>query len=253
VVRSEWLEPIDLRAVACALDSDAAITHVVSVQHETTTGRLNDIAALGELCRSRNVPLLLDAVSSFGGEWIDFRGWHIEGCAATANKCLHGAPGVSFVLVRTRAMVQRQTGAPCLYLDLFRNYKEQSRGYPLFTPPVQVMYALQEALMEMEDQGGWRERRRSYVRRSQLVRRGLRERGYQLLLPDERCYSSVLTSFAMPDAVSYRALHADLKEAGYIVYAGQGPLNGNIFRIAVMGELHEEDIGRFVAMCPRAD
>src|SRR5256885_1407330 len=80
------------------------VPHVAAVHHETTTGRLKDLAGLGELCRQRGVGLLLDAVSSFGGERLGFANWNLEGCAATANKCLHGVPGACFVLARRSAL-----------------------------------------------------------------------------------------------------------------------------------------------------
>src|SRR5262249_20220730 len=127
-VRSDWTAPLDLAAVERKLESDSRLTHVLAVHHETTTGRLNDVAALGALCRQRGVALLLDAVSSFGGEPIDFREWNLEACASTANKCLHGVPGICFVLVRRGALEGRPSGACSVYLDLHRNYQEQRKG-----------------------------------------------------------------------------------------------------------------------------
>src|SRR5258705_283746 len=79
------------------LDPDRAFTHVAVIHHETTTGRLNDLRALGAVCRSRGLHLLVDGVSSFGAEAIDFGDDAIAAVAATANKCLHGVPGAAFV------------------------------------------------------------------------------------------------------------------------------------------------------------
>jgi len=253
VVRSEWVEPIDLAAVDRALRSDGPFTHVAAVHHETTTGRLNDIAALGEICRAHRVPLLLDAVSSFGGEQLDLEAWNVEGIAATANKCLHGVPGVSFVLVRRDALASRETGAPTLYLDLFGNYEQQRQGIPAFTPAVQTTYALQAALIELEEEGGWQQRRETYSCRSQLFRAGLRDRGYRRLLPDEAGNSSVLTSYLLPDGVVYADFQSYWRAAGYVIYAGQGWLSDRVFRIAVMGQLDEDAIGRFLQLCPPAN
>src|SRR5262249_39470271 len=121
IVRSAWTEPMNIEEVERRLAGDARFTHVLAVHHETTTGRLNDLAALGAICRRRGVALLVDGVSSFAGEPIDFEAWNIEAVAATANKCLHGVPGIAFVLARKRAFEERVSGARCLYLDLFRN------------------------------------------------------------------------------------------------------------------------------------
>jgi 2-aminoethylphosphonate-pyruvate transaminase len=244
-VCSAWTEPPDLAEVERKLASNPGIHHVVAVHHETTTGRLNDLAALGALCRRRRVPLLLDAVSSFGGEWIDLKGWNVEGCASTANKCLHGVPGIAFVLVRQAVFEDRPSGACSLYLDLWRNYEEQRNGYPLFTPAVQVLYALREALAELEEQGGWEQRQLHYRELSQALRTGLRQRGIPLLL-DESCYSAALSSFVLPEGVSFQHLYERLRRSDFVIYPGQHWLKETIFRTAVLGDLSREDIEDFL-------
>jgi 2-aminoethylphosphonate-pyruvate transaminase len=248
VVRSAWTEPIDLAEVGRKLESDTRLTHVIAVHHETTTGRLNDVAGLGAVCRQRGVALLLDTVSSFAGEQIDFRSWNLEACAATANKCLHGVPGICFVLVRKSALSDRTSGACSVYLDLFRNHEAQSKGYPLFTPSVQVLYALREALRELNDQGGAEQRQRHYQALSSLVRDGLRERGVELLLHDRENYSSTLSSFLLPEGVRFATLYDRLKEGDFVIYPGQAALQEAIFRVAVMGALSKEDMNEFLSV-----
>src|SRR3954470_16537412 len=115
---------MDLDEVDRRLAGDGAFTHVLAVHHETTTGRLNDLGALGAVCRRRGVALLVDGVSSFAGERIDFAGGTVGPCAATPKKALHGVPGIAFVLARKVALEGRVSGSRCLYLDLFRNYEE---------------------------------------------------------------------------------------------------------------------------------
>lgn len=246
LIPSEWVEPIDVAAAERKLGDGGQFTHVVTVHHETTTGRLNDLAALGELCRSRGVPMLIDAVSSFGGEAIDFAAWNVEGCAATANKCLHGVPGVSFVLVRREVFAERESGSQSVYLDLFRNCEEQAGGYPTFTPAVQVVAALGEALAELEEAGGWQRRHDHYAALSRKLRDELRGEGLGLLLGDERHYSVVLSSFLLPNGLAFADLYQELKDAGFVIYAGQKSLNRSIFRVAVMGDLTLDHIGSFI-------
>lgn len=246
MIRSAWTEPIDLDAAAAALDRDPTITHVAAVHHETTTGRLNDVAALGRLCRERGVGLLLDAVSSFGGERVDPEAWNLEACAATANKCLHGVPGLAFVLVRRDVLESGTSAAPGLYLDLFRHYAAQSAGHPVFTPAVHAAYALAEALAELDESGGWHARRAHYRRLSGRLRAGLVSQGFRLLLGDAAVYSASLTSFDLPEGVDFDALHARMKRSGFVIYPGQQALCGSIFRVAVMGALTAEDIEEFL-------
>ncbi len=242
MVRASWTEAIDVESIARELESDEDITHVIAVHHETTTGRLNDLTRVGELCRAHAVPLLLDAVSSFGAESIEFDRWNVQACAATANKCLHGVPGVSFVLARQSAFADRESGSPTLYLDLFRHRQAQDAGHPLFTPAVHVTYALHEALAELDDRGGWEARRCHYRSLSQRVRAGLEHLGLDLLLGDESQYASMLSSFVLPPGLAYERLADDLLRRGFVVYPGQASLKDAIVRIAVMGDLLCSDI-----------
>lgn len=243
VVNADWKAGIDLSGTARHLAEDPSITHVLSVHHETTTGRLNDIAALGALCKRYDKPLLLDAVSSFGGEPIDFAQWGLEAVAATANKCIHATPGISFVLVKQSVLGTRASGATSVYLDLWRHWKEQPGGWSPFTQSVQSVYALQAALDELAAQGGWKARAATYASRAKQVRDVVRAAGVDYFLEDgELASSAILTSFAVPVWTTYEQLHDRLKEAGFIIYAGQGPYLGKMFRIAVMGDLTEADM-----------
>jgi 2-aminoethylphosphonate-pyruvate transaminase len=244
VVRAEWLQPIDVDAVRVRL-SERRVTAVLAVHHETTTGRLNQLDGLGAVCREAGVPLLLDAVSSFGGEAIDWCRWKLGAIAATANKCLHGIPGIAFVLADRRLLAERCGSSPSLYLDLQRSHAEQQTGFSPFTQAVHACFALDEALAELADDGGWRARRDLYRRRTARVRLGLAAAGIEPLLPAAES-SSMLTAYRLPRGVSYRALHDHLKQAGFVIYAGQGALAGGIFRIATMGAIADADLDRLL-------
>lgn len=246
VVASPWTSPMDLAAVEKALAA-GDYGHVFAVHHETTTGRLNDIDGLGALCKKFGVKLLLDAVSSFAGERIRFDAWNLEACAATANKCLHGVPGIAFVLVDEAVFSTRETGATSVYLDLFRYRKEQKNGFSPFTQSVHVLYALEEALDELASMGGWEKRHQKYAALTGQVREGLFALGISSFLEDVSAYGSTLSSYRLPKGLTYEHLHDHLKNAGFIVYAGQGPFSGEMFRIAVMGDVDASDMTRLLA------
>jgi 2-aminoethylphosphonate-pyruvate transaminase len=244
VIASPWTSPIDVAAADRALAS-GAFGHVITVHHETTTGRLNDLGALGAAAARHGVPMLVDAVSSFGGEVIDLAAWNIEAVAATANKCLHGAPGVSFVLAHERAL-GRPSGATSLYLDLRRHADAQRAGSSPFTLPTHVVFALDEALAELSDEGGVTARNAVYKARSGRIRGALAELGVALLLDSPGAYGAILTSYRVPKTTTYPELHARLKRAGFVIYAGQGDFDGSIFRVAVMGDLDDPTIERLI-------
>lgn len=237
-----WQAPLDLDRIKAKLVDNPQITHVAMVHHETTTGRLNRLAEVSALCKARGVGLLVDAVSSFGAEQIDFGG--IAACAATANKCLHGAPGVSFVMVRRDVL--RSAARRSLYLDLANYCAEQDNSSTPFTPSIPVFYALHEALIEFEEQGGWRSRHRRYRELIALARDGLITLGVEPLLPFEDT-SVVLNAFRLPPGMSYLALHDGLKGRGFVIYAGQGAFARTLFRISTMGTIDRGDVERLVA------
>ncbi len=245
-LKADWLEPIDLSAAENILRQDALISHVLAVHHETTTGRLNDIEAVADLCRRHGKQLLLDAVSSFGGEAIDFSHPNLLAAASTGNKCLHGIVGVCFVLVRKAVFASSTSSASTLYLDLFRYEKDQRQGYSPFTQAVHGYFALQEALEELEEDGGWRARHERYRHLSSAIRAELAKRDIHIILPEVDC-SSMLSSFRLPEGWDYTRLHAALREAGFVIYAGQGGLFHSVFRVCNMGDIRDEDLQRLLA------
>ena len=108
--------------------------------------------------------------------------------------------------------------------------------------------SLQEALREFESEGGWQARHATYGRRAGVVRAALAALGVEYFLDDgATASSSILTAFKMPPGKSYERLHDDMKARGFVIYAGQGPYLGKMFRIAVMGDLREGDLAELVA------
>ena len=237
-----WGEVIDVSRVRDAISN--AVSHVAVVHHETTTGRLNSLEPLAALCAKRGLALLVDAVSSFGAEQLDLQQSAVAGCAATANKCLHGVPGTSFVLARPTAIDAGH--ARSLYLDLKRYASIQAQGGTPFTQSVQTFYALREALAEFAEQGGWQTRHAHYQALAKTVREGLTELGIKPVLSAEES-SVVLASYELPANRTYAELHDGLKQQGFVIYAGQGELAKRIFRISTMGAISEADMQRFLA------
>lgn len=245
VLRRPWGEPFELDAVEQELAAGAGIRHVAAVHHETTTGRLNDLQALARCCRAHGAALLVDAVSSFGAEALELEDPAIAACAASANKCLHGAPGVSFVVLRGDALPALPSPRS-VSLDLARHRRAQDAHTTAFTPAVPAFYALLEALEELEEGGGWRERHARYARLAGWVEEGLAALGVRPLLPDG-ARSVVLRAYHLPEGFGYATLHDAMKARGFVLYAGQGALADDVFRVSTMGAIQEADVERFLA------
>lgn len=244
-IHHEWTEVIDYKRVEDEI-STGDFTHVAAVHHETTTGRLNDVSRLADLCERYDTRLLLDAVSSFGAEDIPFQSAVLDACAATANKCLHGIPGLCFVLCRKSALERAVDPPRSLYLHLpiWANAQDQ-QGTP-FTPPVNGLLALAQALAELSEQGGWRGRHAQYSNLANQVRRALSHVGVEpLLIPAES--SCVLNAYRLPAGKTYADIHDGLKQRGFVIYSGQGGLATEMFRISTMGDISHYDMERLLA------
>ncbi|KVF79142.1 2-aminoethylphosphonate aminotransferase [Burkholderia sp. FL-7-2-10-S1-D7] len=242
VLKHEWMQAPDLAQIAARLDA-GGYSHVAVIHHETTTGRLNDLGAIADVCRARGVKMLVDGVSSFGAEAIDFAGGVIDAVAATANKCLHGVPGAAFVIVRRSALAK--AASRTYYLDLGRLAKLQDQRNTPFTPSVHAYYALVEALREFDEAGGWRARHAHYKALADQAQAGLAARGMPLVLP-EGASSVVLRAYRLPQGVTYETLHDGLKARGFVIYAGQGGLSKELFRISTMGAIGATDVERLL-------
>ncbi len=238
----DWMQPLDLGALE-RLAAGARCTHVAVIHHETTTGRLNDLRPLSELCRARGLELLVDGVSSFGAEALDFGDPSLSAVAGTANKCLHGVPGVSFVIVRRTAIDSAHSRT--YYLDLGRLARLQDQRNTPFTPAVHAYYALLEALREFADEGGRLARYQRYAALAEQVRAGLAALGIDTAVPAQQS-SVVLRAYRLPAGLTYATLHDALKRAGFVIYAGQGGLSGQLFRISTMGDVNAADIERLL-------
>ena len=240
-VVSGWTERPDLDEVQQRLRT-GQYEVLAAVHHETTTGLINPVAELASMARERGVMFVLDSISGLAGEPLDLQGPDRVVC--TANKSIQGLPGVAFALVRRSAMAKMlDYPARSLYLNLPNQFVHQEKRSTPFTPAIQVAFALREALRELSEEtvAG---RIARYARASAILRAGFSELGLSFLLPPE-LRSNTITTLELPDGVTYDRLHDGLKERGYVIYAGQGHLAREAFRVSNMGLIAEADLHAF--------
>ena len=242
-INYNWGEIPKLIDIENALQEDDSIEVIAMVHHETTTGLLNPLAEVALLAKKNNKRLVIDCISSLGGDEIDFGQYPIDFAVGTANKCIHGLPGVSFVLHRKKDLSRLQSiPARSIYFALAEHLKAQEQGDTLFTPAIQAHYALNTALEELlEETVDGRIKR--YRKVAKHLRKGFKEMGLDFLIPESH-QSNCLTALKLPDGISYDWLHDKLKENGFIIYAGQGLFDKKIFRIANMGNIQDLEFTR---------
>jgi 2-aminoethylphosphonate-pyruvate transaminase len=234
------------RDVEAALRAHPEVSHVAVVHHETTTGLLNPVAEVAAVAARQGRRAIVDAMSSLFGEPLEVAGAGIDLVMASANKCLQGVPGVSFVLGRRTALEALKGRPPrSVYLDLYHHYATQERDNTPFTPAVQLLHAMREALCELE-QEGVPARIARYGENARVLRSGMAGLGFEILVP-EGARSRILTTFRLLPALAYDPLHDAMKRRGYIIYAGQGDIRTYAFRVSNMGTLTPRDMEGVVA------
>ena len=237
-----WLGSINEKVVEDYLIDHKEIRNLIMVHHETTTGRLNHLSGIGKLCKDYDINMYLDGVSSFGAEEILANQINLKAVASSANKCLHAAPGISFVLAHRDQWEKKQNKPLGVYFDLYQYYKMQrDNGFSPFTQATHLVAAFHEAIIEFINEGGWANRNKLFTNRAELIYDSLQKSGIESLIPLSE-FSSVLRSYKLPKNIQYDDLHRFMKANGFIIYQGQGSFEGEIFRISTMGDIEESEI-----------
>jgi 2-aminoethylphosphonate-pyruvate transaminase len=226
------------------LRNDPAITHVALVHCETTTGLLNPAEDIGRLAAEYGKAFILDAMSSLGG--IPFTAEQVKAdyVVSSANKCVQGVPGFSFVIAR-RGLLERTCGwARSLSLDLYDQWREMEEkgGKWRYTSPTHVVRAFAQALDELGAEGGVAARHRRYRANHEVLLAGMTAAGFRTLLP-RSLMSPIITAFLYPDdpAFSFLAFYEALKRRRYVIYPGKVSTAAT-FRIANIGHVFPEDM-----------
>ncbi len=247
-----WGEVFDPAEVESALERNPSISVVAIVHAETSTGAHQPLEAIATLCRERGVLLLVDAVTSLGGEELDIDGWGIDVCYSGTQKCLSCPPGLAPVTFGPRAeekLAARKSKVVSWYLDLTMIQKYWTDGERVYhhTAPIAMNYGLHAALQLVAEEGLdariARHRRNSAALLSGLTALGFRmfaAEGYRL---------PMLNSVWLPEGVEDAPTRKRLLETHNIeVGAGLGDLAGKIWRIGLMGESsRREHVLRFLA------
>ncbi|MBV8537706.1 MAG: 2-aminoethylphosphonate--pyruvate transaminase [Alphaproteobacteria bacterium] len=225
-----------------ALAKDAAITHVAFIHCETTTGILNPLAEIAAIVARQRRALMVDAMSSFGALPLDLRATQMTALLASSNKCLESVPGIGFALVEKRAIERAQGVAPSLSLDLHDQWRGlEKNGQWRFTPPVQVVAALVEALRWLEAEGGPAARQARYADNFRTLSEGMARLGFRLFL-DPAVQAPIIATYHCPDDTrfAFDRLYTLLAARGYVIYPGK-LTHADTFRIGCIGDLHRGD------------
>ncbi|MFC7442587.1 2-aminoethylphosphonate aminotransferase [Laceyella putida] len=246
-------DAIDMDALERVIKtSDRTISHLAVVHHETSTGLLNDIKAIGELCKRHRIDMIVDAMSSFAAIPIQMKEMNIRYLAASSNKNLQGMAGVAFVIAeKSKLECMKQKKPRNFYLNLYAQYKYFLENRQMrFTPPVQTLYALKQAIEELKREGV-KERYKRYVKSWETLIKGIIRLGLTYIVP-ETCHSKIVTSIVEPDCANYdfQEMHDYFYARGITIYPGKLD-ELKTFRIANIGDITYKDIETFLELLER--
>jgi len=238
----------DLREIADTLKTDGKITNVVVVHCETTTGMVNPIREIGEIVAKSGAKYFVDAMSSFGAVPIDLAEYKIDYLVSSANKCIEGVPGFSFILCRLDSLKETHRYARSVSFDLLAQFQGfEKDGQFRFTPPTHALMAFRQALVELEEEGGVPARAERYRRNYEALVGGMRRMGFaEYLKPEDQGY--IITSFLYPDDpnFSFEKFYESLNQKDYVIYPGKVS-DANCFRIGNIGRIFEADVKALLA------
>ncbi len=234
------IDPDDL-ADHLARHQRAHYDAVTITHNETSTGVINDVAALAEVVREEagDALVLVDAVSSLGGAPFAFDEWGVDVCMASVQKCIGLPPGITVVAASDNALARaKKHPYRGTYFDLIA-YKEKADddGVPS-TPSIPHFYALAKQLDHMLREEGLEARYERHRRMRELVH--TRTTRFAKLAGDPAHASPTVTALA--PVLSPETIRTEMKKRGYTLGGGYGQWKETSFRIAHMGDMPVEDL-----------
>jgi aspartate aminotransferase-like enzyme len=230
-LRFPWGEPFRFDAIREKLDASPQTTWLWCAHCETSTGVLNDLQELKQICSEAGIKLCLDAISSIGTVPVDLTGVYLAACAS--GKGLRSYPGISMVFYH-HDVAPAADRLP-RYLDL--GYYAQQQGVP-FTFSSNLLHALHAAVKRVD----WEKR---FVQIGELggwLRSRLRETGFNLVGEDKGCAPAVVT-IALPEELDSSKIGNAAHENGYLLSFNSEYLRGkNWIQICLMGDCGREKL-----------
>lgn len=240
-------KPVDLNVLEVMIkDHQKEISHVAFIHHETTVGILNPLKEICELSHKYNLENIVDAMSSFAGMDIDVERDKVDYLVSSSNKCIQAMAGISFVIARLQNLKKTSEIKRNFYFNLLANYEYLNKNKQfLFTPPVQTLYALRQAINEYFSEGA-DNRYARYALMYEIMKKRVKALGFKFLV-EEKHHAKLLTAILDPESphYSFTEMHDYLFERGFTIYPGKvGSIN--TFRLSNIGEIYPADIEDFL-------
>jgi 2-aminoethylphosphonate-pyruvate transaminase len=243
--KSSKTSPIDLTDLEETIKNSSNLTHIAAVHNETTTGLLNNLTLISKLAKKYKLIMIVDAMSSYGAIPIDMKKLNISYLAASSNKNIQGIAGISFVIAKTKCLRDlKNVTQQSYYLSLREQFEYfEKNNQTRFTPPVQVLYALNQAIEELKKET-IKERYNRYAKSWETLIKGIKKLGLNHIV-DKKNHSKIITAIELPNEINFEDLHDFLFLNNITIYPGK-IREQNTFRIANIGDINHNDIKVFL-------
>jgi 2-aminoethylphosphonate-pyruvate transaminase len=238
-------EAADPQKVAAALQADPTISHVGMVYSETGSGVIHDVQAVGAAVRAAGRRMIIDAVSAFGALPLDLSAQpEVDAAVFTTNKCLEALPGVAFAVVRIDRLLVAAGQAGSWSFDLASIYEHALRagwGSFRFTPPAQILAALDVALDFLETEGQ-PNRLARYTENMQTLYEGVQSLGLTPWLPPSRQGPVIINVRAPTDPAWNLQAFVDALKRREILISNFFNTPAPTFRLGCIGAITPDDM-----------
>lgn len=236
----------DLNVVKRVLQDNPDIALVYTTHNETGTGLLNPIRQIGELAHTHHANFIVDTTSSYAMIPINIEEDNIDFCMASAQKGIMAMTGLSFI-IGNRKLIEESASFPkrSYYCNLYLQYDYfQRTGEMHFTPPVQTIYSVKQALKEYWQEGEKNKWLR-HMRVFEAIHEGVEKLGLKCLI-NRKLQSGLVVAVRYPDDSNwvFEKVHDYCYERGFTIYPGK-VANSDSFRLCALGAIDQEDIERF--------
>jgi aspartate aminotransferase-like enzyme len=226
-----------------AADTKKEIKIVTLTHSETSTGAKNDIKTLCKIIKEHGAISVVDGVTSIGCMDVKMDEWGIDVLVSGSQKGFMIPPGLAFLAAGERAWKVHET---CLYPSFYFDWKAHKKAVledtTPYTPAINLIFALHEALKIMKKEG----LENIYSRHQKLalgLRAAVRALGLELFVKDDENASYAITSILPPRGVSVPDIRNSFKKDFDIIVAnGQNTLKDKIFRMGTLGFVSERDL-----------
>ena len=243
VMDTPWGKAVDPQLLEDELKRHPGLKAVGVVHAETSTGVLSDMKELVDVIHESGALAIVDAVTSLGGHEVRMDDWGIDVCYSATQKCLGAPPGLAPISLSPAAMdvvAKRPSKVQSFYFNLkdLEAYWNQTRAYH-HTSPINMTYALREALRMMMEEGQ-KNRINRHARVAAALRAGAEALGLSLLA-EEGHRLNPLTTLSIPEGIEdAKVRRALLNDYDIEIGGGLGEFAGKAWRVGLMGESARE-------------